>query len=65
MMKLPFSRKSKDDDMRRPTAVFAAYCHDELERMRDVGAVPDEERFRAAVELAMERLQAMEDEEQA
>jgi hypothetical protein len=63
MIKLPFSLKSKEDPNARPSAAFTAYCDAELERRRDSGEDFDEARFRAAVELALTRLRAAEDEE--
>lgn len=63
MIKLPFSLKSKEDPNERPSEAFAAYCDKELERMRDAGEDFDEARFKAAVELALQRLRAVEEEE--
>ena len=56
MMKLPFSTKTKDAMNERPSLVFSKYCAEELERRRDAGKALDEQRFQAAVELALERL---------
>ena len=44
---------------------FADYCREELERLRDSGGAFDEEEFRAAVDLAIGRLEALENEEKA
>ncbi|MCG6863018.1 MAG: hypothetical protein LJE70_17345 [Chromatiaceae bacterium] len=63
MIRIPFSRTSKDDDSDKPSVAFSEYCRDELERRRDTGVGFDEARFEAAVELAVGRLQAMEDKE--
>jgi hypothetical protein len=60
MIKLPFSRKSKDDLDERPVETFTRYCDDERERLRDAGEPFDEARFQAAVDLALARLQARE-----
>lgn len=62
MIKLPFHRKPKHQDSDKPSVAFESYCHRELERRRDSGAGLDEERFRAAVELAVGRLRVMEEE---
>ena len=63
MIKNPFNRKTKDDDGNLPSAAFAEYCRDELERRRDSEGPFDEEEFLSAVDLALERLQAMEGEQ--
>jgi hypothetical protein len=60
MIRFPFGRKSSEQDNDRPSRAFADYCRDELERARDSGAGFDEQRFHAAMELALERLQALE-----
>ena len=60
MIRLPFGRKSSEQDGDRPSRAFEDYCREELERARDSGAAFDEQRFRAAMELALERLQALE-----
>ena len=60
MIKLPFSRRSRDEDIERPSVAFAGYCEQELERRRDAEQALDEGRFRAAVQLVVDRLQAME-----
>lgn len=62
MIKLPFHRKPTNDDRDKPSVAFAGYCHGELERRRDSGAGVDEERFRAAMDLAVGRLREMEKE---
>lgn len=62
MIKLPFHRKPKDDGSDKPSVAFANYCNGELERRRDSGVDLDEERFRAAVELAVGRLRETEEE---
>jgi hypothetical protein len=62
MIKLPFSRKSKHEDADKPSVAFSDYCREELERRRDCGGDFDEERFQAAVDLAIGRLQGMEEE---
>jgi hypothetical protein len=60
MIKLPFSRKTNEVPLDRPSVVFAAYCAAEQERRRDTAEGLDEKRFQAALDLALERLQAME-----
>jgi hypothetical protein len=60
MIKLPFSRKTPDESLARPSVVFAAYCAMERERRRDTSGGLDERRFQAALDLALERLQALE-----
>jgi hypothetical protein len=65
MIKIPFSRQSGDDSSSRPSASFADYCREELERLRDSGTEFDEARFRAAVDLTVRRLQSMEGEVKA
>jgi hypothetical protein len=65
MMKFPFGRKSREGDPEPSSAAFAAYCDEERERMRDAAEAFDEGRFRAAVDLVLGRLRAMEREEQA
>jgi len=65
MLKLPFARKPKDEDAERSSVAFADYCREELERLRDSGGAFDEEEFRAAVDLAIGRLEALENEEKA
>jgi len=63
MIRLPFGRALKDKNGDKPSETFATYCRDELERRRDCGADFDEERFKAAVDLAVEKLVAMEEKE--
>lgn len=63
MIRFPFSRTAKDEDRDTPSAAFLAYCRDELERRRDAGLAFDEELFKAAVDLAVTRLQAIERDE--
>ena len=63
MIRIPFSRASKDRDGDKPSAAFSDYCQEELERRRDSGADFDEGRFQAAVDLAVGRLRAMEEKE--
>ena len=63
MMKLPFSRKQKDGDAHRPCVAFAEYCREEIERLRDSGDSFAEDEFQAAVDLALTRLRAFEEEE--
>lgn len=65
MMKLPFSRKPTGEDGGDVCVQFARYCREELERRRDGGSPLDEERFQAAVSLAVGRLREMEQEESA
>lgn len=61
MIKLPFSRKPEGKATDRSTVAFLEYCHDELERRRDTGEELDEKGFQAAVDLAVNRLRALED----
>lgn len=63
MIKLPFSLRSKDDDTYKASVAFAAYCKEELERRKDAGQPFEETRFLAAKDLAVARLEALEDEE--
>lgn len=63
MIKIPFSRTSKDGDEDRPSTAFSEYCRDELERRRDSDTEFDEDRFKLAVDLALDRLRAMEESE--
>lgn len=63
MIKIPFSRTAKDGDGDRPSAAFSDYCRDELERRRDSDADFDEDRFKAATDLVVGRLRAMEENE--
>lgn len=65
MIKLPFSRQSGDGSPDGPSASFADYCREELERRRDSGTPFDEAQFQAAVDLAVGRLQSMEGEDNA
>jgi hypothetical protein len=65
MIRFPFSRRSKDEEGQPPSAVFAGFCEGELERRRDADEALDERRFRAAMELVIRRLQAMEQENRA
>ncbi len=60
MIKLPFSRKTNEEPLERPSVIFAAYCAAEQERRRDTAEGLDEKRFQAAMDLALERLQALE-----
>ena len=60
MIKLPFSRKTQDEPLDRPSVAFAAYGAAERERRRDTADGLDEKRFQAALDLALERLQALE-----
>jgi len=60
MIKLPFSRNTNEDPLERPSVIFAAYCAAEQERRRDTAEGLDEKRFQAAMDLALERLQALE-----
>lgn len=60
MIKLPFSRKTQDEPLDRPSVVFAAYGAAERERRRDTAEGLDEKRFQAALDLALQRLQALE-----
>ena len=60
MIKLPFSRKTQDEPLDRPSLVFAAYGAAERERGRDTAEGLDEKRFQAALDLALERPQALE-----
>lgn len=60
MIRLPFSRKSRDEARQTPSAAFAAWCREEEERRRDSGDGFDEAAFRAAVDLALSRLKAVE-----
>lgn len=60
MIKLSFGRSSKGDDSNKSYAMFLAYCQEERERRRDAGSGCDEELFQAAVDLALARLQALE-----
>jgi hypothetical protein len=61
MIKIPFTRTTKGEDNDKASVAFADYCRGELERCRDRGADFDEERFKAAVDLAVARLRAMEE----
>jgi hypothetical protein len=65
MLKLPFGRRARDAEPQAPSEFFAAYCEAERERLRDAGEALDERRFQAAVDLALARLRAIEDEERA
>jgi hypothetical protein len=60
MIKLPFSRKTQDEPIERPSVAFAAYCEAERERRRDMADGLDERRFQAALDLALQRLQSLE-----
>lgn len=62
MMKLPFSRTPKDGEGHRPCVAFSDYCREEFERLRDSGDPFAEDEFQAAVDLALSRLQALEEE---
>ncbi len=46
MIKLPFSRKTQDEPLDRPSLVFAAYGAAERERRRDTADGLDESAFR-------------------
>ena len=61
MMKLPFNTKAKDQVKELPSVIFSKYCAEELERRRDAGKAVDEQRFQAAVALALERLRQEEE----
>lgn len=63
MIKLSFGRKPRETAAVRPSSGFADYCRDELERLKDSGESFDQAEFQAAVELALERLDALESEE--
>lgn len=63
MIRIPFSRTSKDTDGDTASVAFSNYCRDELERRRDSGTGFDEDRFKVAVDLAAGRLQEMEENE--
>jgi len=65
MIKLPFHRKPTNEGRDMPSVAFETYCQRELERRRDAGVGLNEERFRAAVELAVARLRGMEKEGEA
>lgn len=65
MIKFPFSLKSREDVNETPSAAFSAYCEAELERLRDAGEHFDEARYKAAMEMALARLRAVETEEEA
>ena len=65
MIKLPFSRKSRDDLDESPADTFTRYCSDERERLRDAGDPFDEARFQKAMDLALARLAAVERGERA
>ncbi|MCU0833798.1 MAG: hypothetical protein MUC77_05070 [Chromatiaceae bacterium] len=65
MIRLPFGRKPAGEAAPRPSAAFAAWCEEELERRRDARADFDEPAFRAAVALALGRLKAKEREGRA
>ena len=60
MIKLPFSRKAPEEASIKPSVAFAAYCEAERERRRDTAGGLDEQRFQAALDLALERLRAYE-----
>jgi hypothetical protein len=60
MIRLPFTRKTKDEARPSPATAFAAWCREEEERRRDSGEGFDEAAFRAAVDLAVSRLKAVE-----
>ena len=60
MIKLPCSRKTQDEHQDRPSVAFAADGAAERERRRDTAEGLDEKRFQAALDLALERLQALE-----
>jgi hypothetical protein len=51
-------------DISRPSTGFTQYCMEELERRRNSGATFDEAAFMEAMELAIARLQTLEDEAQ-
>lgn len=57
---IALSRKTQDEHQDRPSVVFAAYAAAERERWRDTAEGLDEKRFQAALDLALERLQALE-----
>ncbi len=63
MIRIPFGRPSKGAQTGKVSVVFSDYCRDELERWHDRGEDFDEERFKAAVDLAVNRLRAMEEKE--
>lgn len=60
MIKLPFSRKTPLAPLPKPSQAFTAYCEAERERRRDTAEGLDEKRFQAAMDLALERLKALE-----
>ena len=60
MIKLPFSRKTQENPPDRPSVVLPAYGAGERERRRDTAEGLDEKRFQAALDLALERPQALE-----
>lgn len=60
MIRLPFSRKPKDEGPESPSSAFSAWCREELERRSDAGDAFDEARFRAAMDLAVSRLKTLE-----
>lgn len=64
MIKLPFSRKPTEEASVKSSVAFAAYCKAERERRRDTTAGLDEQRFQAAMDLALERLRAYEAKEE-
>lgn len=65
MIKLPFYRKPTSEGRDMPSVAFETYCQRELERRRDAGVGLNEERFHAAVELAVARLRGIEKEGEA
>jgi len=60
MIKLPFNRKTPNPPLPKASQTFAAYCEVERDRRRDSAEGLDEKRFQAAVDLALERLKALE-----
>jgi len=60
MIKFPFSRKTQEEPLPRPSLVFLAYCEAERERRRDAAEGLDEKRFQAAMNLALDRLKSFE-----
>jgi len=52
-------------DLSRPSTAFMRYCEEELERRKNNGEEFDESAFLEAMQLAMSRLEMLEDEELA
>lgn len=58
------SDTSKPKDANTPSQEFALFCESEFERRRNSGNDFDEQRYRRAMRLVMEKLQRLEDEGQ-